>query len=132
MDSLVKAFLVTLLWSSSNDKGNPLDRDYDIDDIYANDILKVSELIEKFKIAVENDSVLVSLENITEVTGNDYSTIMHDLCLTMNGHGAGFWDGDYSDDGIGSGIFGDRLTKIAHTLGTMDLYVGDDGTLYID
>lgn len=129
MDSLVKAFLDTLLWSSTDDKGKPLDRDYDITDIQ--DITKVSELIEEFKTAVENDSVLQSFETITEHTGNAVSNIMHDLCLTINGHGSGFWDGNYSDDGIGSGIFGDKLTAICHTLPTIDLYVGDDGNLYI-
>jgi len=43
--------------------------------------------------------------------------------MTRNGHGAGFWDGDWPDDG-------DRLTKASEAYGTFDLYVGDDGEIH--
>ena len=44
----------------------------------------------------------------------------HDLWLTRNGHGAGFWD-------RGLGELGKRLTDAAHLLGASDLWptVGD-------
>ncbi len=48
----------------------------------------------------------------------------HDFYLTRNRHGAGFWD-------LGLGDAGDRLTAAAHTYGTSELYVGDDGKLYV-
>lgn len=47
----------------------------------------------------------------------------HDLWLTRNGHGAGFWD-------RGLGDVGERLTAAAEACGACDLYVGDDGFLY--
>lgn len=53
------------------------------------------------------------------------SKIGHDLWLTRNHHGAGFWDGDYKDP------FGNLLTKAAHKLGECNLYFGDDGLIYI-
>ncbi len=37
--------------------------------------------------------------------------IGHDLWLTRNRHGAGFWDGDYPDD------LGQALTDAAHAMG---------------
>lgn len=46
----------------------------------------------------------------------------HDLALTRNRHGAGFWD-------RGTGHEGDRLTQAAHEAGGTDLEVGDDGQL---
>jgi hypothetical protein len=47
-----------------------------------------------------------------------------DLWLTQDGHGAGFWDGDYDDRG-------DHLTRITHSLGRdIDIYTGDDGLVY--
>jgi hypothetical protein len=49
----------------------------------------------------------------------------HDLWLTRNGHGAGFWD-------RGLGDVGDKLTAIAKRMGSKSLYVGDDGKIYID
>jgi len=50
----------------------------------------------------------------------------HDFWLTRNGHGAGFWDGDWSEHG-------DALTAMVGW-GTdfpeMTLYIGDDGLIY--
>ena len=50
--------------------------------------------------------------------------IGHDLWLTRNGHGAGFWD-------RGLGDRGDSLTAICKALGEVCTYVGDDGHLHI-
>lgn len=47
-----------------------------------------------------------------------------DFWLTRNRHGAGFWD-------RGLGAVGDQLTKDAHGYGSCDLYLGDDGKLYL-
>lgn len=52
--------------------------------------------------------------------------LAHDFWLTRNGHGAGFWDGDWGDE------LGGELTKLAESFGGVDLYVGDDGKVYID
>lgn len=46
-----------------------------------------------------------------------------DLWLTRNGHGAGFWDGDWPEGGA-------TLDAAARALGEFDLYPGDDGKLY--
>ena len=50
--------------------------------------------------------------------------LAHDFILTRNGHGAGFWDGDYPEPA------GSALTKLAESYGTVGLYRGDDGKLY--
>lgn len=47
----------------------------------------------------------------------------HDFWLTRNGHGAGYWD-----RGLDTG---DVLTAAAKTFGSSDLYVGDDGLVYV-
>ena len=48
----------------------------------------------------------------------------HDLWLTRQGHGCGFWDGDWPDD------VGEYLTKRAKALGECWPYKGDDGFIY--
>ena len=40
----------------------------------------------------------------------------HDFWLTRNGHGAGFWDGDWKDSA------GASLTEIAKSFGECNLY----------
>jgi hypothetical protein len=44
--------------------------------------------------------------------------------LTRNGHGAGFWDGDWPQ------TVGQRLTKAAKIYGSVDLVIGKDGLIY--
>ena len=48
----------------------------------------------------------------------------HDFWLTRNGHGAGFWD-------RGLGDLGERLTVASKPYGSCDLYLGDDGKIYL-
>ena len=50
----------------------------------------------------------------------------HDLWLTRNGHGTGFWDRDLADKPTR-----DALSKIAKDMGESDLYLGDDGKIYV-
>lgn len=49
----------------------------------------------------------------------------HDLWLTRNGHGAGFWD-------RGLGTLGDRLSEAARSLGEAQAIVLDDGEETVD
>lgn len=55
-------------------------------------------------------------------SGND-ARHGHDLWLTRNGHGAGFWDRGY-------GKIGEELSDLAKSLGPCDWYVGSDGNVY--
>ena len=48
--------------------------------------------------------------------------VVHDFWYTRNGHGAGFWDGDYEN--------GEVLTDIADSFGEVSTYEGDDLLLY--
>ena len=52
----------------------------------------------------------------------------HDIWLTRNGHGVGFWDRPE--------IYGEEaakiLTRCAQCLGETSVYVGDDGLVYFE
>lgn len=45
--------------------------------------------------------------------------------MNRNGEGVGFWDGDYPED------VGERLNVAAKKHPHVDLYVGDDGIIYV-
>jgi hypothetical protein len=66
----------------------------------------------------------------------DARRLGHDLWLTRNGHGAGFWDRDeLQTEGVYQGkawTLGDCLSDIARQLGACDLVAGDDGLLYLE
>lgn len=57
------------------------------------------------------------------VDGHEDTQIAHDFWLTRNGHGAGFWDGDYEH--------GDELTEWAKNYGSCNLYETGDGKVGI-
>lgn len=57
-----------------------------------------------------------------ELTQKTCELFGHDLWLTRNGHGAGFWDGDWDEN------IGDVMTKYCQTLHENYVY-GDNGTI---
>lgn len=65
---------------------------------------------------------------MTNDTRYDLEHVGHDLWLTRNGHGAGFWDrklGSFNGYDIA-----EHLSNACKMLGPIDLYVGDDGLIY--
>ena len=106
-------YLIAALWSSTDDKGEPLDDNYDISDIALKSVNTMLAECDDFidycnKLGIDMDE--------TDHPG-------HDFWLTRNHHGAGFWD-------RGLGDLGDRLTEAAHVYGSVDLYIGYDGRVY--
>lgn len=110
----LRSYLETALWSSDggHPNGSPLDDEgYTIRDFSKKALNNAKRDLNKFYQKAKK-----LLEDEKEVHW------AHDFWLTRNGHGAGFWDGDYEH--------GDELTKIAEKFGSVDLYVGDDGKIY--
>ena len=119
LDKFTTGYIVCSLWSSTDesrdDGGDPMDDNYGPDDIAPESLDTMIKDCAKFK--ADNQKDLDNSENSESRQG-------HDFWLTRNGHGAGFWDGDYPD-----GIE-DRLTAAAESFGESSLYVGDDGLIY--
>lgn len=106
----IESFLETALWSTiCYDSDDCLDSKYsnsDVSDSFREQCEKVmTEFMDKARHLFTEDE----LEN---------RPIEHDLWLTMHGHGAGFWDGDYKN--------GDELSKIADTVGQLEDDLRDD------
>jgi len=104
----VDSYLETALWSSTGDDDEPLDKNFSIGDFSA----EARALAEK-----ECSEFYAKAESL--LTDNDPDHWPHDFWLTRNGHGTGFWDGDYEN--------GDELTEIAEQFYESDIYVGDNG-----
>ena len=106
-ENAINQLFGTLIWSSDLD-------DYSIDDFIEEDAKRLENLFNNF---------WQSNMELIEGESQDLSQIAHDFILTCNGHGAGFWDGDY--------IKGDLLTEICKPYGTFDPYVTDDNKISI-
>ena len=113
-DDFVDSYIETALWSSTDDDGEPLDNEYVEDDINTETLEKMEDDAREFWGA--NQQLLA-------VDDNDARHGGHNFWLTRNGHGAGFWDGDYP-------TYGDKLTENSKAYGEYNLYVGDDGEIY--
>ncbi len=114
-ETVLDAYIECALWASTDwDSGEPLDGLYSRNDLADSAVASMRADVADF---------LDSLCDIdtAEISG---SQMGHDFWLTRNRHGAGFWD-------RGLGSLGDDLTKRAHAYGSSDLYVGDDGKVYV-
>lgn len=119
----IAAYIACALWSSTDDDGEPLDVLYDVDDISDETRAEMHGDCLKF---LETGAQLIDSDNPHWSGGGStpYSRAGHDFWLTRNGHGAGFWDGDWP-------VNGDALDTLSKSFGESDLYIGDDGLLYV-
>ncbi len=115
-DVVLISYVECALWSSTDVEGEPLDDIYTRDDLADSALASMREDVVDFLDSLERDAV--------DVSSLDDSQLGHDFWLTRNHHGAGFWD-------RGLGPLGDDLSKRAHAYGSSDLYVGDDGKVYV-
>lgn len=119
-DDVYAAYYEALLWSSTDDEGEPLDRNYDDDDINEQSKVEIEVTIDDFLLA--SMPLLIKAEN-DELFDNFWKQVGHDLVLTQNETGVGFWESEWSD-------YGDTLTKFARKSPPCNIYVGDDEKLH--
>jgi hypothetical protein len=130
LDAMVWHYARTALWSEIDDDGHPLDDNYDVDDIDSDDMILMRGDVTNFLELVDEvqPGVWETVRNTPPWT--DPEQVGHDLWLTRNHHGAGFWD-RWWNDGPESQL-GDLLTKWADSMGSASLYVGDSGQVHYD
>lgn len=117
LDSAVKAYLECALWSSVDiETGEPFDYVHTTDDVADATVMAAIATIAQFYADNRND---------IRTAGITPDALGHDVWLTRNGHGAGFWDRGYGEPGR-------RLTYAAHLLGECDVVTDDNGQLVIE
>lgn len=112
MKAIVKAYLITALWATIGVSDEFLADNHSLDDVSpcaekraAKDCKKFEKKAKKFLRGLTPDQ------------------IGHDLFLTRNNYGVGFWD-------RGLGEVGDILARLATDMGEVSFYVGDDNKIY--
>ena len=106
LDQFTTAYLEAALWASDDQtnpesSGEPLDSNYGIHDIEAKTLAEMVIHCKEFQQAnadfIRDDNVAVeSPESMAAAYGCD-ARAGHDFWLTRNGHGCGFWDGDWRE-----------------------------------
>lgn len=116
VDEVLEHYLAAALWTATDEEGDPLDNNYDLDDLSWEARRQARERVEDF----------LRLARLTLPTDWEEhwrpEQVGHDLLLTSQRQGAGFWDRGLP--------YGDQLTGLAHTFSDPTLYVGEDDLLY--
>lgn len=86
LDGFTKAYIEAMLWSTTNDKTeNPFDADYCASDFTPEALVDIAEECAWFQ------------QEYAEHIGQRSKLAGHDFWLTREGHGCGFWDGDWDE-----------------------------------
>jgi hypothetical protein len=120
-DQFTQGYIQCALWSSTDDAGDPLDKNHDWTHLADETLQRMVADCAKFQ--ADNAALLAEVD----YPRNDSTNLAHaghDFWLTRCGHGAGFWDGDLPEE------LGQALTKASEQFGNVDLYIGDDGKIY--
>lgn len=117
-EEFLRAYVEAALWTTDFGETSALDLDAgdDIDPALFETVRKDCAAFYARAKTLISDSEPRTRYSVDEYAG-------HDFWLTRNGHGAGFWDGDWPKHG-------DALTVIAQSFGETWIYVGDDGRVY--
>lgn len=124
LDPFTRAYIACALWAETDNAtpqgGEPLDKNYCVEDIHPETLRKMTEDCQRF--VAQN---LVLLSQAVASVGYDWERAGHDFWLTRNGHGAGFWDRDELPPEVG-----EKLTEACKAFKTFDLYVGIDNRVH--
>jgi hypothetical protein len=127
-DEFFDAYIEAALWStndaSDESGGEPLDKNYDASDIDKHSHNELKREARRFFDDNIDDIQAGPFSGKRRHGGNAYAAAGHDFWLTRNGHGVGFWDGDWPEPEA------TRLTDASKEYGEVNLYVGDDGKIY--
>jgi hypothetical protein len=111
-DEFFSSYIEAALWSENDEDGTPFDRDYGEEDFDEDTLKKLRADAHRF------------YENYHPLFAGEESQAGHDFWLNRNGHGAGFWDGDWPEPQA------TKLSEASEAYGTVNIYVGDDGKLH--
>lgn len=123
-----QAYIEAALWSSLDEStpegGVPLDENYGYDDISDETLIEMCHESAAFEAQCQR--MILNAEKTPPFAS--FSALMasagHDFWLTRNGHGCGFWDGDWREP------HATALAAISKAFGGYGLYVGDDGKIH--
>lgn len=123
-DEFTRSYIECALWSTNDEStpegGEPLDDNYGPEDLSQECLAAMIVDCESFQ--EDNARDLTTWSGAAPWTADAMGG--HDFWLTRNGHGAGFWDGDWEEK------VGDRLTAASTAYGEVHLHVGDDNLIH--
>jgi hypothetical protein len=119
LDEFICGYIEAMFWTNSGDAEDELSDAHGFDDLAGETLAAIIQDCVGFQQQNRrNIEMACALLNYTDARAG------HDFWLTRNGHGAGFWD-------RGLGAVGDALSEAAQVCGERNVYLGDDGAIYL-
>lgn len=110
-DTFVEAYIEAMFFTNGSSSE---------DELYELGIDDISFYLAK---SILRDCAIFQAACFDQIDGS-YKEAGHDFWLTRNGHGAGFWDGDWNKQ------HGIHLTEVSEAFGECEVYKGDDSLIY--
>lgn len=132
-DDFTRAYIVCALWTGieypEDHEMADRDKDYSGDPSELDQATLESMMTQCKEFQAQASAIIAAADATGECErGPDCDTALaragHDFWLTRNGHGAGFWDGDWPEP------YATQLDDLSKVFGESDLYRGDDGLIY--
>lgn len=128
--SMVDAALwSTILWATTDDSGEPLERNHDMTAAWREDMESLSDQFYSWRDRA--DSVMIrhgfGEQCLEDLLGDD--RVEHCYILARDGHGVGMADRWQSDSPEAACCC--ELESLAREQGEIGAYVGDDGRIYL-
>ena len=112
VNEILNSYLETAIWAEESDENDLQGKTIqEIDkNSKANSAIEIYQFLQK-----------AQQEASDELNTYDEEAIGHNLWLSRNGHGAGFFDDN-----------NDKLQNLARNMKPVDIYLGNDNKIYID
>jgi hypothetical protein len=124
-------YVTAMLWSSTDESdesgGVPMDENYTLDDLTPDAWEQVESDCRDF---LESVGEHITAENYIGRNTSGASVLAlagHDFWLTRNGHGAGFWDGDWRSELKDADWNPGPMTKASKDAGELDPWIDENG-----
>lgn len=122
LEAFTKACIEALYFTDTGDDGQPSTDD----ELSEESLAKIRSECESFW--NENGETILGCDELVKRGSGQYSVAAqagHDFWFTRNGHGVGFWDGDWPEPQA------TILDAASKRFGPMDTYLGDNGQIWI-
>lgn len=120
-------YITCLLWAetdnSTDQGGDPLDKNFDHSNLTERAKVKIDADCKAF---LDQAHELIDAAEVTPPSCHRYEYAGHDFWLTRQGHGCGFWDGDWDEE------TGEKLTEMCKKMGEVHSLDADLEAMTID
>jgi len=118
LNKILKGYITCALWTDEEElKTQNAQIDVDIENVDYNSLIASYNDIKKFIELAGSDNINYAIE------ANGLERLGHDIWLTRNGHGAGFFDHNYDED------VEKKLIESGKSLGSKHIYINDENKI---